>query len=129
MIMANKARGEVELDLGGETYVLRPTFGAVCEIEDAIGANLFDIGRKLERAEITAQELVKLTHACIAQSGASIEVDKLGELIVEQGSLSVIAALVGFCQSYAFGGREEKKAGIPPGQDPPVTVAPTSENI
>ena len=124
--MANKARGEVKLELGGEIYVLRPTFGAVCEIEDAIGTNLFDIGRKLERAEITAQELVKLTHACIVQSGTSIEQDKLGELIVEQGSLGIIAALVGFCQSYAFGGHAEKKAGAAPKPRLPAVAAPTS---
>ncbi len=124
--MANKARGEVELDLGGKTYVLRPTFGAVCEIEDAIGTNLFDIGRKLERAEITVQDLVKFTHACIAQSGASIDLDKLGESIVAQGSLGVIAALVKFCQSYAFGGHEEKKAGAAPKPKLPAVVATTS---
>ncbi len=33
--MANKERGEVTLELGGEKYVLVPSFGAVCEIEDA----------------------------------------------------------------------------------------------
>ena len=124
--MANKARGEVKLELGGETYVLRPSFGAVCEIEEAIGTNLFDIGRKLERAEITAQELVKLTHACIAQSGTSIEMDKLGEQIVAQGSLGVIAALTGFCQSYAFGGQEEKKVGAAPEPSLPPVAAPMS---
>jgi tail tube GTA-gp10-like protein len=124
--MANKVRGEVKLELGGETYVLRPTFGAVCEIEDAIGTNLFDIGRRLERAEITVQELVKLTHACIAQSGTSIELDKLGERIVAQGSLGVITALVKFCQSYAFGGYAEKKAGTAPKPRLPAVAAPTS---
>jgi Phage tail tube protein, GTA-gp10 len=124
--MANKARGEVKLELGGEVHVLRPTFGAVCEIEDTIGTNLFDIGRRLERAEVTAQELVKLTHACIAQSGSSIELDKLGEMIVEQGSLNIVTALVGFCQSYAFGGREEKKADVPPAPRLPAVAAPTS---
>ncbi len=124
--MANKARGEVKLELGGETYVLRPTFGAVCEIEDAIGANLFDMGRKLERAEITARDLVKFTQACIAQSGTSIDVDKLGEAIVAQGSLGVVTALVGFCQSYAFGGSGEKKAANPPAPKLPAVTAPTS---
>jgi len=124
--VANKARGEVTLNLGGEVYVLRPTFGAVCEIEDAIGTNLFDMGRKLERAEITAQDLVKFTHACILQSGASIELDKLGERIVAQGSLGIVMALVSFCQSYAFGGHEEKKAKAAPKSKRPAVEAPTS---
>ncbi len=46
--MANKARGEVTLELGGESYVLVPSFGAVCEIEDKIGTNLFSLGRRLQ---------------------------------------------------------------------------------
>ncbi|MEE8499521.1 MAG: GTA-gp10 family protein, partial [Kiloniellales bacterium] len=60
--MANKERGEVTLELGGESYVLVPSFGAVCEIEDALGANLFTLGRRLALAEITAREVIDLAH-------------------------------------------------------------------
>ena len=63
--MANAARGEIAFKLGDETYTLRPTFGAVCEIEDSLGTNLFDMGRKLERAEITARELAAFARACL----------------------------------------------------------------
>ncbi len=62
--MANKARGEVTLELGGETYVLVPSFGAICEIEDKIGASLLNLGRRLELAEISASDLVDSAHAC-----------------------------------------------------------------
>ena len=124
--MANKARGEVALKLGEETYVLKPTFGAVCEIEDAIGTNLFDLGRKLETADITARELVKFAHGSIAQSGYKVEEAELAERIIAQGSLEVIATLVKFCQSYAFGGQEEKKAGAAPEAGHATTAGATS---
>ena len=124
--MTNTARGEVAFELGGETYVLRPSFGAVAEIEDAIGTNLFEMGRKLERAEVTARELVTFAHACVTQSGHAVEEAVLAERIVAQGAFNVIAVLVAFCQSYAFGGRAEKKAGATPGKDPPATAAATS---
>ena len=107
--MANKARGEVSLELGGETYVLVPSFGAVCEIEDKIGANLFNLGRRLELAEISASDLVDLAHACLAPVGYKGDKARLGEAIVEAGALKVIAALTEFCRNYAFGGQEEKK--------------------
>jgi hypothetical protein len=107
--MANKARGEVTLELGGEIYVLVPSFGAVCEIEDKIGANLFNLGRRLELAEISASDLIDLAHACLAPVGYKGDKARLGEAIVEAGALKVIAALTEFCRNYAFGGQDEKK--------------------
>lgn len=106
--MTNPARGEVALKLGEASYVLRPTFGAICEIEDGIGASLFDIGRKLERAEIPARDLLKFTHACLLHSGHKIEEAALSEAIMAQGAFAVIGPLVQFCQAYAFGGTKKK---------------------
>ncbi len=116
--MANKERGEVTLELGGESYVLVPSFGAVCEIEDALGANLFTLGRRLALAEITAREVIDLAHACLAQTGVKLDKAALGEAILEAGTLEVMAVLAEFCANYAFGGRREKK-------DPGAGAAPT----
>ena len=126
--MANTARGEVALRLGGETFVLRPTFEAVCEIEDAIGASLYEVGRRLERAEITARDLVAFAHACVTRAGYSIERERLGALIVETGTHGVIAALLEYCHNYAFGGRVEKKVAASPSPEPSKTGVSTSEN-
>ena len=127
--MANRARGEVTLCLGGETYVLRPTFGAVCEIEDAIGASLYDIGRRLENAEITARDLVAFAHACVSGAGYPVERDHLGNMIVESGTHTVIAVLLTYCRNYAFGGAPEKKDDPPPSSvrtaNPTTSSAPT----
>lgn len=108
--MANAARGEVTLQLGPQSFVLRPTFGAICEIEDALGTTIFEIGRKLELAEITARDLVSFAHACLGACGHPIARDALAEAIVAAGTHHTIATLVEFCRNYAFGGRQEKKA-------------------
>lgn len=127
--MANRARGEVTLRLGGETYVLCPTFGAVCEIEDAIGASLYDIGRRLENAQITARDLVAFAHACVTSAGYPVERDRLGDMIVESGTHTVIAVLLTYCRNYAFGGAPEKKDDTPPPSartpNPMTSSAPT----
>ncbi len=120
--MANRERGEVTLELGGESYVLVPSFGAVCEIEDALGANLFGLGRRLALAEITAREVIDLAHACLAQTGVKLDKAALGEAILEAGTLEVMAVLAEFCANYAFGGRREKKA--PGAETAPNTVKP-----
>lgn len=127
--MANRARGEVALCLGGETYVLCPTFGAVCEIEDAIGSSLYEVGRRLERADITARDLVGFAHACIANAGYTVERDRLGAMIVDGGVHTAIAALLVYCRNYAFGSATEKKDDMPPlpgrGESRTTSSAPT----
>ena len=127
--MANKERGEVTLALGGESYVLVPSFGAVCEIEDALGANLFTLGRRLAITEITAREVIDLAHACLVharQFPAGFQLDKaaLGEAILEAGTLEVMTVLAEFCANYAFGGRREKKV---PGADGAAETAPSPD--
>ncbi len=113
--MANKERGEVTLDLGGETYVLVPSFGAVCEIEGALGSNLFKLSQRLAIADIAAREVIDFTHACLIHacpSRANVKHDKaaLGEAIFEAGPLEVMTVLAEFCFNYALGGQREKKA-------------------
>ena len=109
MTVANRARGEVTLSLGGQAYVLSPSFGAVCQIEDTLGTSLYEIGRRLESAEITARDLVAFAQACLASAGHAVERDRLGALIVEDGTHAVIGVLLDFCRNYAFGGAPEKK--------------------
>ena len=116
--MANKERGEVTLALDGESYTLAPSFGAVCEIEDALGVNLIVLGRRLLLAEIGARDLIDavhacLTHACKSQARAKPDKAALGEAIYEAGPLEVMALLYVFCANYAAGGRREKKAPAP----------------
>ena len=48
--MADTASREVTLAIGGESYVLVPSFGAVCGVEERIGGNLFQFGRRIELA-------------------------------------------------------------------------------
>ncbi len=96
--MASKARGEVMLVLGGETYALTPGFAALREIEGKIGGRLFDFGWRLELVRITARELADIAHACITQAGYEVDKARLGELIVEAGAYKTIAALARFCR-------------------------------
>ena len=48
---------------------------------------------RLESAEISARELIDLTHACATQAGYEVTRERLGELIVEAGAHQAITAL------------------------------------
>ena len=108
--MANKHRGEVELKLGGESYVLRPEFGVVAEIEDKLGTSILTVGKKLEATNFTASELLSFIEAFLKASGHEVDPEAIAEGITESGVLNVTAPLIGFITAYAFGGTQEKKA-------------------
>lgn len=126
--MTNSLRGEVALCLGGKTYTLKPTFGVVCKIEDAVQTNLFQIGQRLEQVNISARELVVFAQACLVHSGHDISLERLGEMILAEGVPTTIEALLAFCRSYAFGGRQEKKADPTQAQEPSRTTTATHGN-
>ncbi len=108
--MVEKANREVTLELGAESYVLVPSFGAVCGIEERIGNNLFQFGQRIELALVSAAELIDFAHACLAEAGYEVTRERLGELIVEAGTATVLAPLTEYCRIYIFGARSESEA-------------------
>ena len=108
---ANRKRGEVTLELGGESYLLVPSIEAIIEIENEIDTTLFEIGRRLESAEISASDLIDFAQACATQAGYEVTRERLGEAIVEAGAHKVITALTEFCRIYVFGVRHAEEDG------------------
>ena len=107
--MADKARGEVVLVLGGETYLLAPGFAALREVEGEIDGRLFDVVRRLELLRITARELTGLAHACVTQAGYQVDKARLGHSIVEAGVRKTIAALARFCRDCLLDALADKQ--------------------
>ena len=128
MSMTNSLRGQIALCLGGKTYVLKPTFEAFCDIEDAVQANLFQIGQRLERVEISARELVAFAQACLVHSGHDISLERVAEMIAAEGLHTTIETLLEFCRRYAFGGRQEKKVDPAQAQEPSRITTATHAN-
>jgi hypothetical protein len=108
--MANKARGEITLELGGESYVLRPEFGVIAEIEDELDSNMFKLGARVERLDFNAKELVRTVQAVLKANGHEVAEDRLAEAIAKAGAGPVLVPLIAFIGSYVWGGRSEKKA-------------------
>ncbi len=108
--MGDMESREVTLALGGESYVLVPSFGAVCRIEERIGNNLFELGRRLEVAQVSATELIDCAQACIAEAGYEVTRERLAELIVEAGTATLLAPLTEYCRIYIFGARSDSDA-------------------
>ncbi len=111
----NKQRGEVQVRLNGHEYTLRPTFEALVEIEERLGAGLVPIARRFVDAQFGVREVAGIIAAGIRGSGQKVP-DDLGPQIVKQGVLSFSEAigtfLTGALQGDA-GGNAAAPAGDP----------------
>lgn len=106
--MANKQRGEVEIRLGGETLVLRPTFHALCEIESKAGAGLITIAKKLRNSEAGLKEITAIIWA--GMKGADINkysFEQAGEEVVREGLTVLMPIAAEFLAAALSGGSHE----------------------
>lgn len=88
---ANPERGEAALMLGGETLVLRPTFGALVAAEQELGP-LFDLIERAADGRLSLADLVALFWHCLPDRG-NLTREALGEAVVAAGMAKATPAL------------------------------------
>ncbi len=96
--MANRHRGEIEAELGGQKYVLVLTLGALAEIEDAYGGeDMIAIAERFETGRIKASDAIKVIGAGLRGAGATLSNDEVSRLSVAGGAagyLRIVAELL-----------------------------------
>lgn len=115
--MANKARGEVTLELGGETYVLRLEFGVIAEIEDELDTVMIRLGMKIEQIQLRAKELLRTVQVIVKANGYEVAEETLAEAIAKDGVAAAMAPLIVYVRNYAFGSPEENGQDTEPRAD------------
>lgn len=112
--MSNLHRGEISLNLGGETYPLRLTLQSLAELEAAFGvADLAALGERLSNGKLSAQDLVRLAGAAIRGGGTALSDTTLAAKIDGRDMPALIAAL-GKLFALTFGTSGGEDAVLPP---------------
>ena len=84
--MANAHRGEIVAELGGNTYTLCLTLGALAELESAFGAeDLTALAGRFETGALSARDLVKIIACGIRGGGNSMSDDEVAGMTVSEG--------------------------------------------
>jgi len=100
--MANKARGEAELEAGGRVFRLRLTLGALAEIEDGLSLNdLSEVETRLKK--LRAADLAIVAAALMRGGGHDMTPVEALRLPVD---LPVLVRAVG--EAFALGGGQAK---------------------
>ena len=96
--MANRHRGEIEAELGGQSHTLCLTLGALAEIEHAYGGeDLIAIAERFEKGRIKASDAIRVIGAGLRGSGLPYTDEEVSKLSVAGGAagyLRIVADLL-----------------------------------
>ena len=132
--MANKLRGEVEIELAGEKWDLRPTFEALSNIESKLLKSIPDIVQELRRGDIRFMTAAIIIWEGLiganggrpplskTRSGKSLRYEEVGEMIVSDGLVRVVAHenIVLFLLHGLAGDQKMSEARVKESLDEPV---------
>jgi hypothetical protein len=108
----NRARGEVGLEIGGQTHTLCLTLGALAEIEAALGAESF-AALEERMARLSARDLVAILAALLRGGGHPYTDEETAALKV-----NVAAASRAIAETFAAAGLAAKEKDQAPGLRP-----------
>ncbi|HEX8578320.1 MAG TPA: GTA-gp10 family protein [Allosphingosinicella sp.] len=109
---ANEIRGEVDLELEGERFVLRPSYTALVEIEKATGKGLIQLASEASDGELTLGHAAVIVTLLIQAWGKAtgngrvqaVCAERIGELLYEFGLMKVNLRLAYVLGLAATGG-------------------------
>ena len=79
--MANRYRGEIEVEIGGARRRLVLTLGALAELEDAFGADdLVALAERFGSGRLKARDLVRIIAAGLRGAGESVSNDEVAAM-------------------------------------------------
>ena len=119
--MANLHRGEIDAMLGGKTYTLCLTLGALAELESAYGGeDLIAIAERFEKGRISATDAIRVLGAGLRGAGNAISNAELAALPAEGGAagyLAIVARLL--TATFAPAESTPGKSQAPPATNSP----------
>ena len=92
--MPNRRRGEVALELGGQSYLLCLTLGALAELEDAFAVqDLQSLGERFASGRLSARDLINILAVALRGGGHVVTDAEVASLPIEGGLEPLARAL------------------------------------
>jgi hypothetical protein len=128
-VKANEDRGEFEIVFEGATYVMRPSWEAIHAFEAATGRSVVQLAGEANDSALQLKAMASIITECVKAWGREVDnvsargfnVDRVMQLIVEEGALLVVKRLALMLFMAATGGVTSS------GEAKPLTTTATSE--
>jgi hypothetical protein len=106
--MANRHRGEIEAELGGERRTLCLTLGALAELETSFGVeDLSALAERFGCGKISARDAIRIIGAGLRGAGEKISDEDVGKLASPNAAAGYVQIVVELL-SATFGVSERK---------------------
>jgi hypothetical protein len=107
--MANEPRGEIDVVLNGETFTLRPTFEALCQIEAALGRGAIEIVERMEQHRFGVRDAATIIAATANAAGHRVSEAEIGAKLMHEPLARVCIELLAFLIAAISGGTEKNR--------------------
>ena len=83
--MMNPLKGEVPLELNGETYKCRLTIDSLVQIEEELGLGIIEIVTELSNAKVRIKWLLVILYHALRGGGNDFDDKKIKQILTEAG--------------------------------------------
>jgi len=83
--MANPLRAETEVKLGNKQITLRPSFQALCEIEEELGESILNILTNIASKGLTLKQQASIIYYGSKAGGYLLTKDEVEKLLIQRG--------------------------------------------
>lgn len=102
MMPVLQERGDIALTLGDVALHLRPTFAALCSMEEQTGQGLIALARRFADGAFTLNDCRVVIEAGLMGAGQVVP-SHIGELILKAGLLTLATPLTRFLEAALLG--------------------------
>ena len=90
--MANRHRGEIEAELGGQTLTLCLTLGALAELEGTFGEeDMLALAERFSTGRLRARDAIRILGAGLRGAGHEVSDEQVARMRVENGAAGFVA--------------------------------------
>ena len=82
--MANHLRGEIDITFGGQTYVMRATFGFIATVEGTLNLPTLELWSLASTSRLPIKDMVTIIQAGLREGGTNLSAGKIGDLLLAE---------------------------------------------
>tara|TARA_R100001440_G_scaffold54380_2_gene74176 strand:- start:865 stop:1209 length:345 start_codon:yes stop_codon:yes gene_type:complete len=83
--MANPLKGQIELELGSQTYKARLTMEAIMGIESALNKSLLKTAQQMAEGDVSVTQIINILHPALRGGGNNLSMKQVMAIVEEAG--------------------------------------------
>ena len=91
--MTNPLKGEIEIELGGQTYKCRLTIDSLVKIEDELDAGILELASDISQAKVRLRTLLVVLRYAMRGGGNDFDDRKIKEILTSTGIIPASAVV------------------------------------